>query len=135
GDLDLFVESGGAVPGDRAYNALFRNPGHGRHWLQVKLVGTQSNRAALGARIEAVVAGPEGTQRSIFRTIGNNGSFGGNLPVESIGLGDASRVEELVVSWPAGNTTQTFRDVAADQEIEITEGSGAVRPLPSRSVR
>src|SRR5262249_14291189 len=49
GDLDLFVEAGGAAPGDRAYNALFQNPGHGRHWLKVKLVGTNSNRSALGA--------------------------------------------------------------------------------------
>ena len=43
--------SAARCPGDRAYNLLFRNPGHGRHWLKVKLVGTQTNRAALGARI------------------------------------------------------------------------------------
>jgi len=57
GDIDLFVEAGGAVPGDRSYNLLFQNPGHGRHWLKVKLVGTKTNRAALGARIKAVVRG------------------------------------------------------------------------------
>ena len=39
GGLDVFVEVGGAVPGDRANNLLFRNPGQGRHWLAVKLVG------------------------------------------------------------------------------------------------
>ena len=33
------------VPGDRAYNVLFQNPGHGNHWLKVKLVGTKTNRA------------------------------------------------------------------------------------------
>ncbi len=47
GNLDLFLEVGGAVPGDAAYNVLFQNPGHDRHWLKVKLVGTQTNRAAL----------------------------------------------------------------------------------------
>ncbi len=51
GDLDVFVEVGGAVPGDRAHNLLFRNPGQGRHWLAVKLVGTRTNRSAIGARI------------------------------------------------------------------------------------
>ena len=51
GDLDLFVEVGGAVPGDRANNLLFQNPGHGRHWLKLKLVGTRTNRAALGAKV------------------------------------------------------------------------------------
>ena len=41
GDLDLFVVLGGGYPGDRGYNALFQNPGHGHHWLKVRLVGTQ----------------------------------------------------------------------------------------------
>ena len=44
GDLDLFVEMGGAVPGDRAHNLLFQNPGHHRHFLKVKIVGTKTNR-------------------------------------------------------------------------------------------
>ena len=51
GDLDLFVELGGGTPGDQSYNALFQNPGQGRHWLKIKLVGTKTNRAALGAKI------------------------------------------------------------------------------------
>ena len=50
GDLDFFVEAGGAVPGDSAYNILFQNPGHGRHWLKLKLVGTKTNRSAIGRR-------------------------------------------------------------------------------------
>ena len=52
GDLDLFVELGGATPGDQGFNALFQNPGQGRHWLKVKLVGTRTNRAAIGASIQ-----------------------------------------------------------------------------------
>ena len=44
GDLDLFVVLGGGYPGDRGYNALFQNPGHGHHWLKVKLVGTRTNQ-------------------------------------------------------------------------------------------
>ena len=60
----------------RGYNALFQNPGHGRHWLKVKLVGTKTNRSALGARIQVELKGPDGALRSIYRVIGNNGSFG-----------------------------------------------------------
>jgi len=135
GDLDLFVVAGGAVPGDRSYNVLFQNPGHGRHWLKVKLDGTRTNRAALGARIKATIKSPDGNTRTIFRTIGNNGSFGGNSLVELIGLADATSVTELVVSWPTSRTVQTFRDVPADQTIEITEEVDAVKqihlpPLP-----
>ena len=57
GDLDLFVVLGGGYPGDQAFNVLFQNPGHGRHWLKVKLVGTKTNRSALGARIQAEYKG------------------------------------------------------------------------------
>ena len=58
GDLDLFVVLGGGYPGDRGYNALFQNPGHGRHWLKVRLVGTKTNRSAIGAKIRVDLHGP-----------------------------------------------------------------------------
>jgi hypothetical protein len=129
GDLDFCVVAGGAVPGDRSYNLLFQNPGHGRHWLKVKLVGTRTNRAALGAQIKADVRGTDGKMRSIYRTVGNNSSFGGNSLVELIGLADATSVAALEVSWPTSRTKQTFRDVAADQAIEIIEESDILKYL------
>lgn len=129
GALDLFVEVGGAIPGDKSFNLLFQNPGHGRHWLKVKLVGTKTNRSALGAQLHATVRGPDGKRRSIYRTIGNNSSFGGNSLVELIGLLDATRVETLEVHWPTSHMTQSFRDLAADQAIEITEGTDAFQVL------
>jgi hypothetical protein len=96
GDLDLFVVLGGGYPGDRGYNALFQNPGHGRHWLKVRLVGNQTNKSAIGARLRIDLAAPGGT-RSIHRTISNNGSFGDNTLVESIGLLDAKSDDRLTV--------------------------------------
>jgi hypothetical protein len=129
GDLDLFVEAGGAVPGDKSYNLLFNNPGHGRHWLKVKLIGTKTNRAALGAAIRVDLKAADGASRSIYRTVGNNSSFGGNSLVETIGLRDETHITELTISWPSSHTTQTFRDLAADQAIEITEGSDSFKTL------
>src|SRR5690606_28348437 len=122
GDLDMFVQAGGATPGDRAHNLLFRNPGHGRHWLKVRLVGTASNRSAIGARIQADVTAPDGSTRSIHRMVSNGSSFGGNSLVAFFGLDEAATVDALTVRWPGGATRQTFRDVAADQSIEIVEG-------------
>ena len=61
GDLDLFVVLGGGYPGDRGYNALFQNPGHGHHWLKVKLVGTKTNRSAIGAKLQVDLTGPGGS--------------------------------------------------------------------------
>jgi FG-GAP-like repeat/ASPIC and UnbV len=129
GDLDLFVELGGATPGDQGYNALFQNPGLGRHWLKIKLVGTKTNRAALGAKVRVDVKTKGGQMRSIYRTVGNNSSFGGNSLVEMIGLGDETHAAAIAVSWPTSKTTQAFRDLAAGQSIEITEGSGSFKVL------
>ncbi len=129
GDLDLFVELGGATPGDRAYNALFQNPGFKRQWLKLKLVGTQTNRAALGAKIRVDLKSADGLSRSIHRTVGNNSSFGGNSLVETIGLLDTTSVAELFVSWPTSRTTQTFRDIKAGQAIEIVEGAPAYKVI------
>jgi len=111
GDLDLFVELGGATPSDQASNALFKNPGHGRHWLKVKLVGTKTNRAALGSRIQVDRKAADNSTISIYRTVGNNSSFGGNSLVETFGLLDATRVTQLTVSWSTCKTTQTCRDL------------------------
>ena len=125
GDLDLFVEAGGATPGDKAFNLLFRNPTTGKHWLKVHLTGTRTNRSAIGARIKATVRGADGAERTIYRTVGNNSSFGGNPLVQHIGLGDATKVESLEITWPTSRATQTVKDVAIDRTLEVREeGSG-----------
>ena len=129
GDLDIFVVLGGAYPGDQSYNALFQNPGHGRQWLKVKLSGTKSNRSAIGATIQAELKGPGDRSRSVYRTVGNNGSFGGNPFTQLIGLGDSRSVSRLSVTWPASQKTQTFENIPAGQSIEITEGSDAIKVL------
>lgn len=53
GDQDVFIKIGGAVTGDLGYCAVFLNPGHGNHWITLKLQGVRSNRAAIGARVRS----------------------------------------------------------------------------------
>jgi hypothetical protein len=129
GDLDLFVEVGGAVPGDRAHNLLFRNPGQGRHWLEVKLAGVRTNRAAIGARMRVDFTARSGSKRSVFRQVGATSSYGGSSLVEHIGLGDAESVDLLTIHWPSSRTMQTFRMVPVDRFIEVTEGSETYRVI------
>jgi hypothetical protein len=130
GDLDLFAELGGAILGDRAHNALFRNPGHGRHWLKVKLVGTKTNRAAIGAKVRVDLVGAGGEPRSVHRVIGPGSSYGGSSLVATIGLGDAGAVSTLTVTWPTSGTRQVFRDLPIDQAIQVTEGADDYRVIP-----
>ncbi len=126
GDVDIFLAAGGATPGDEAHNVLFQNPGHGNHWLTVKLVGTRSNRAAIGAEVRVDTSEPAGSR---FRVIGSGSSFGGNSLATTIGLGKATRIKTLEIHWPMSRTRQTFHDIPADQAIEITEGADKFRVL------
>jgi hypothetical protein len=132
GDLDLFEEMGGAAPGDRAHNVLFQNPGHGRHWLGLKLVGTKTNRAAIGARLRVEVKGRDGAMRSVFREVSSGSSYGGNSFVQHIGLDQAEEAEAVEVAWPVSRTRQVFRHVPADRTIVITEGAGSCETLVRR---
>ena len=111
---------------------MFQNPGHGRHWLKVKLVSVKSNRSALGARIEVERKNPNRTTVSVVQVVGNNDSFGGNPLVQHSRLGDATSVTRLVVTWPTSQTTQTFTGLAAEQSIVITEGSDQYQVLPQK---
>jgi FG-GAP-like repeat/ASPIC and UnbV len=129
GHLDFFVEAGGGVPGDKSYNILYHNAGNSNRWVKVKLVGSRTNRAALGARMKAVVDLPSGARRMIYRTVGNNMSFGGNTLLETLGLSEADHVSELEITWPTSKTVQVFRDIPAGATVEITEGKDVYRTL------
>jgi FG-GAP-like repeat/ASPIC and UnbV len=129
GDADIFLEAGGAAPGDRAHNVLFQNPGYGRHWLTIKLVGARTNRAALGGKIRVDVLGSGGAVESYYRTITAGSSFGGNPLICTVGLGQATAVRAIEVFWPTSGTRQTFPDVPIDRSVEITEGQKDVRVL------
>ncbi len=126
GDQDLFEQIGGAYPGDAFGNALFENPGFGNHWIKIKLVGGESNRSGIGARIRLDFV-DAGSVRSAYRHVGSGGSFGGNPFTQEIGIGRATGIERLEVFWPASGTTQVFEDVAVDQRIEIEEGQNRLK--------
>jgi len=132
GDNDLFVEMGGPVHGDRFHNVLFQNPGQGNRWLTVKLVGKKTNRAAIGARIKVVTSGEK--PLTIHRHVSSGSSFGANPLQQTIGLARSERVAVLEIHWPASGATQVFRDIAANQAIEVTEFADSYRPLDWRPI-
>jgi hypothetical protein len=127
GSVDLFIEMGGTVPGDPYHNVLFQNPCRGNHWLEVKLVGQKTNRAAIGARIKVITVGDN--PLTVHRHVSSGSSFGANPLQQHIGLGKAGSVATLEVFWPTSGTTQVFHDIGADQAIEITEFAKAYRKL------
>ena len=121
------MQMGGSVPGDRYHNILFQNPGHEHEWLTVKLVGRETNRSAIGARISITTKGP--MPFTIHRHVSTGSSFGANPLEQTIGLGSATGIEKLEVHWPTSKQTQVFRDIAVNQMILIMEGDEQIRLL------
>ncbi|HKV40646.1 MAG TPA: CRTAC1 family protein, partial [Blastocatellia bacterium] len=121
GNQDVFINLGGAVPGDKYFKALFANPGHDNHWLSVKLIGVKTNRAAIGAKIKVILEDSSGKESLRYREVSSGGSFGSNPFTQSIGLGKAARIKTLEIIWPTSKTEQVFHDVAMDQFIQVKE--------------
>jgi hypothetical protein len=128
GDQDVYEVMGGAYAGDNYRNALFLNPGHGNHWLGLKLVGTRSNRAAIGARIKVVARTAAGT-RNIYKTVNSGGSFGSSPLRQQIGLEQASSIERVEVYWPVTGQTQVIRGLERDCFYQLREEAAEAVPL------
>jgi hypothetical protein len=133
GNVDVVVANNGDPP-----LLLHNGGGAGNHFVNFKLLGTKSNRDAMGARIR-IHAGTLSQMREIY----GGGSYLSQSDLRAnFGLGSATRVESVEVSWPSGQK-QSFKDVAADKFYLIEEGeselglqhfshpSSIVNPVPA----
>lgn len=117
GDLDLLMTTNNGPA------FLFRNDQTaGNRSIQFRLIGTKSNRDAMGARVRIFANGI--TQTRMVRS-GSSYLSQSELPV-SFGLGQQDRVERVVVDWPSGRTEE-FKQLAAGKYYEITE-AGGIKP-------
>ena len=116
GDMDILIMNMNEPP------SLLRNDTKStNHWLKVKLIGTKSNRSAIGSRVTAEYGGhkqlQELTAQSSFYSV--------NDCRLHFGLGISSTVD-LTVRWTNGRV-DTFPRVAADRLIVIQEGAGITK--------
>lgn len=121
GDQDVIEEMGGAYAGDSFYDALFANPGFGNQWIVLHLVGKDSNRSAIGCRIQVDIS-ERGRQRTIHRRVNSGGSFGANPLRQMIGLGEADEILKLQIFWPKTGSIQTVTNPKLNSLNRITEG-------------
>jgi ASPIC and UnbV/FG-GAP-like repeat len=113
GRLDLLVTNS-AQP-----SLLYRNvsPGDGG-WIELRLVGTRSNRDAIGARVRVEAAGGSW----VAEVDGGNGYAGQSSRVLHFGLGAARKVDAVEVRWPSG-LRERFT-VPVDRITTLREGDG-----------
>ena len=133
GFLDLFVANGFFM--ESANNLLYRNNGNSNSWLNLRLIGTVSNRSAIGAkvRVQATIGGKTFWQ---LREISGGSSFGSQNDLRAtFGLGDATNADIVRIEWPSG-IVQTMTNVAAKQFLTMMEqqSPGALIPPVFRSV-
>jgi len=112
GFLDLFVPQRKLSKG----NALYRNIGNTNNWLKVKLVGIQSNRSAIGARVAATV----GTSEMTRYILSQSGFIAQNSMIAHFGVGITTTVDKLTIYWPSG-IVQVVEDVAVNQLLTVVE--------------
>jgi hypothetical protein len=111
GDIDIVVNHKDAAP------ALLRNDTKtAHHWIRLSLVGTVSNRDAIGARVEVELAG-----RTLFRhRKGGTSLESAHDPRLLIGLEDQTEARKVTVRWPSGRISVAER-LAADTSYRVVE--------------
>jgi hypothetical protein len=122
GNVDVLLLNVGEAP------SLLKNMNaSGFHRVLFKLVGTKSNRAAIGARVTIRAAGVKQ-----FSEVRGGASYLSQNDLRlHFGLGTAQKMESVEIRWPNGKV-ETLENVAADAIYTIVEGSGirTNTPLP-----
>jgi enediyne biosynthesis protein E4 len=111
GKVDAYVVNLGAE-GTLLHN-VSTNTGH---WVEIKLVGTKSNRDGIGARLEVFSAG----KRQTAERVASSGYLSQNDGRVHFGLGPASSIDKLIVRWPSG-IVQTLANQPVDRVLIVEE--------------
>jgi len=116
GHLDVLVGNCGEEP------ALMKNSAaYGNHWLGLKLVGTASNRDAIGTRITWSAGG---VKRSRLKN-GGGSYLSSHDPREILGAGRNAKIDWVEIHWAApSKRVDRFETLPIDRYVTITEGKG-----------
>jgi hypothetical protein len=92
------------------------------HWVELKLIGTKSNRDAIGARAILKIGGA-----TLIREVnGGNGYAGQSSKRLHFGLGAAAKIDSLEIRWPSGRV-EKVSGVPVNHITTIREGAGVVK--------
>ncbi|MGA2355424.1 MAG: CRTAC1 family protein [Terriglobales bacterium] len=118
GDLDMLITTNNGSP------YLYRNDQTaGNHSMRICLVGTKSNRDAIGATVK-LFHGTSNTTPNQSRLVKGGSSYlsQSELPI-TFGLGNRNKIASLVIEWPSGRTEE-YKNLAAGRAYECVEAKG-----------
>jgi len=111
GDIDLLWVTNGGPP------VLLRNDGGNRNaWIGFELVGTASNRDAIGALVTVTAGG----RRRVRELVGGSSYCAAHDLRLLFGLGTVEKVEKVEIRWPSGVTSQ-LENLAARRYYRVQE--------------
>ncbi len=108
--------------------SLLKNLGPRQQSIRIKLMGTKSNRSAIGARVKIEAGG----RTQIDEVLSGGSYLSQNDLALYFGLGEATVVDRIEVRWPTGKT-QEWKHLAARQTVILTEGSTETGSVPFRA--
>lgn len=114
GSLDLVLRN------YRMPAGLLINRPVGGHWIGFDLEGSRSNRDAIGARIRVRTGG----HWQSSEVAGGGGYLSGSSLRQHFGVGDRTRVDEVLIDWPSGGRTRLL-DLDVDRLHAIVEAADA----------
>lgn len=108
---DLYLNNNGSE------NRLYKNSGNSNKWVEFNLVGTSSNKSAIGARVRVKTS----NKNQIREVEGGSGGKGMNSLTLEFGIGQANIIDSVIINWPSG-LVQRFANVAPKTIYRIVEG-------------
>jgi hypothetical protein len=89
------------------------------HWIEIKTLGTRSNRSGIGARVMLKT-----DARELNDEVRSGSSYISNSDMRvHFGLGTTTQIQYIEVHWPSG-LAERFRNVPVDRIVTVREGSG-----------
>jgi hypothetical protein len=118
GDVDVLILNMNDYP------SLLRNDGGNKNnWISIKLLGTQCNRTAIGARVRVVMG-----KHAQIDEVHSGGSVMSQSDLRlHFGLGSSPQADSIEVRWPTTQKVETFSSIAANQFLTIKEGAGIIK--------
>jgi hypothetical protein len=104
---------------------LHNDAGSSAHSINLELIGTKSNRSAIGA-VATITAGG---RKLTAPVLGGSSFYSQNSFTLHFGLGPSTSIDKLEVRWPAGQM-QTWTKLGVDRNIKATEGRDKVGEAP-----
>lgn len=123
GFLDVFLSNY-----NNQNNALYRNVGNSNNWFAIKLIGTASNRDAVGARIKLTAFLGTNLVTQIREITGGGGYQGQDTMVAHFGLANSTNINVLQVLWPSGHI-QEFQGLPSNHYLELSESTDGGLPF------